>query len=113
MPITIGQPGQLHVDDVGVLLRSIVKDQNEAVVDLSEATSLAINFQRPNGTSFTREADTINDGTDGLMGYVTQAGDLNVDGYWYVQAQLTFDDGAELKSNRIRVRVLPNNATPA
>jgi hypothetical protein len=110
MPITIGPSGQLHVGDAGVLLKCLVRDQSEELVDLSEATSLQISFQPPDGPAFTRNAELINDGTDGLIGYTTQDNDLDVAGYWYFQAVIGFDDGVELRSNRVRVRVLSNNA---
>ncbi len=113
MPIVLGKPGDLHVNDIGVNLRCTVRAQDGSLVDLSTTTSRVLNFERPDGTSFDRPATLIDEGANGLMQYITADGDLDQPGYWYLQARVEFESGAELKANRLRVRVLTNNVSPA
>lgn len=82
----------IHVNDVGTAMELDVLDQNNAVVNISSA-GLQMSFLRPDGSTFTKNATFVTDGTDGKMHYVTQAGDLNIPGNWKMQGILTFPGG--------------------
>lgn len=102
---------RIHLADIGTLLACAFKEPNGSVFDISAATTKQISFQRPAGTSFTRNGSFATDGTDGLLNYTTIAGDFDVDGYWYLQGHVIFPDGDEFHSDRVRIRIWPNNAS--
>lgn len=109
------EPAGIHVGDVGTtLLCSFVDDTPAAAAfDISLATTKEIIFERPDGTAFARAGTFETDGTDGVLLYNLATGDIQVDGYWYLQGHVVFASGDELHTNRIRFRVRKNNATPA
>jgi hypothetical protein len=111
--------GHIHVADVGTLLGcSCLKPDAESpsgfsALDISGATSKKISFQSPAGTSVERDADFVNDGSDGLLSYSTVADDFNAAGKWYLQGHVVLADGSEFHSDRVVVWVKQNNATPS
>jgi len=50
--------GEVHVDDIGTRFLVTVKDDG-VVVDISSASSLAINFRKPDDTVVNRTGTTI------------------------------------------------------
>lgn len=79
---------KIHVGDVGTELVGLVVDQDEAPLDVSGATELVLYLVPPAGSGLpTLEKTAVfdTDGTDGLIKYVTQAGDLSVKGTWRIQ----------------------------
>jgi hypothetical protein len=74
-----------HVGDVGLVFKATVKDENEAVVDISSATTLQIKLGDPFGTMTAKTASLYSDGTDGILKYATVAGDLAYAGRWMAQ----------------------------
>ena len=76
--------GEVHKSDIGTAFRVTVQD-GETAVDVSGATTKQIVFQKPSGTSVTKTAAFVTDGTNGQIQYVTIDGDLNEAGKWIMQ----------------------------
>lgn len=60
----------------------VIRDQNDEVVDISSATTLTLNFIKPDGTVFSRTALLVSGGLDGKMHYTALVTDLDVQGDW-------------------------------
>ena len=101
---------EIHEGDVGTSLELEVVEQG-LVLDISAATNLKMRFQKPSGATVDQAASFVTDGSDGLIRYVTQAGDLDESGWWYRQALFTLGGWAG-SSSRVRFRVWPNIAAP-
>ena len=71
-------------NNIGVGFKPRIMEDGVAV-DVSAATTKQIKFKRPDGTSFTKTASFLTDGTDGRLLYVTVNGDLNMAGNWKLQ----------------------------
>lgn len=84
---------EIHVGDVGTAFLLTIKDQDGAIVDISDATTLSVVFTLPDKTSTTKTGETYTDGTDGIVRYVTIAGDLSQAGRWKLQAVVTLPGG--------------------
>jgi len=105
---------KIHVADIGTLLRFDIVKPDGTPLDVSAAATKVISFQRPSGVTFERAASFQTDGTNGVLLYTTVVGDIDVDGYWHLQGHVTFGGGTpDLHSDRVRVRIWPNNAAPA
>lgn len=83
----------VHLNDVGTVFELTVIDQDDVVVNISAATTREIVFQKPDGTTVTKTAVVVTDGTDGKMKYISLAGDLDVPGLWHAQAIVTIGTG--------------------
>lgn len=70
MSIPIHQQG-----NIGTVFIFTVKDQNDAVVDISTATTLEAHFRRPDRTTkmFDVSGGFVTDGTDGKFRFITTA----------------------------------------
>lgn len=80
---------EIYVGDVGTVFEPTVLDENNAIMDLSNATILRLKFTDPNGVTVARDAVLSNGGTDGKLRYVTAAtSDLSSAGDWQVQAYI-------------------------
>jgi hypothetical protein len=75
----------VHVGDVGTVFRLEVRDQDDAIVDVSGATTMNITFKKPSGTTAVKTAVHATDGTDGLIQYITVSGDIDEAGVWQYQ----------------------------
>lgn len=98
---------EIHVGDVGTAFTATVKDEEEAVVDLSDADVLQLWFLKPDQTTLTKTATLVTDGTDGKIRYTTQNGDLDQPGNWKVQAYVEYN-GNKLHSDITRFKVHAN-----
>ena len=74
--------------DVGVPIKVTVVKAG-AAVNISTATTLKILLVKPDATLLTKTAVFDSDGSDGKMKYVTIAGDLDQEGVWQIQGELT------------------------
>ena len=81
---------EIHVNDIGTRFLVTVKDGSD-VVDISSATSLAINFRKPDDSIVNRTGSTLEDGSaaSGVMYYDTVAGDMDDAGNWKLQGKIT------------------------
>lgn len=84
---------QIHVGDVGTELRFPVTDEEGGVVPLAGYLSLTVYVYRPDKVTLTRTGQLLSDGSDGLLYYRTQAGDLAVPGLYKFQAVVTLPGG--------------------
>jgi hypothetical protein len=97
---------EIHVGDIGTTFQITVNDQN-GVVDLSSVDHMYVIFGKPDNAVLTVTPVFVNDGRDGLIKYVTQAGDLDQIGTWQIQARVVF--GADVFNTDIqRFKVLRN-----
>lgn len=81
--------GEIHVGDVGTVFSVTIKDEDDAVVNISSATVTFI-FNKPDGTEIQRATVFVTDGTDGQVKYTTVSGDLDLYGPWRLQAFVDF-----------------------
>jgi len=99
---------QIHYGDIGTPLRVTLKSsQTDVAIDISDATTLQIILQKPDGTILTKDASFVTDGTDGQLQYVIQNGDLNMVGDWQLQVYYVNSSGS-WKSNMAKFRVWEN-----
>jgi len=98
----------LQVGAIGSGIRATVVDQDGAVVDLSGCT-LTSNFflRRPNDTRIAITPTFETTGTDGVIIYVTVAGDLPISGPYRVQFRHV-DAPLNLFTSIAQVNVLEN-----
>lgn len=85
----------LHVGDEGTIIRLELKD-GTTVVDVSTASLLQIKFEKPDGTTVTKDAAKTTDGSDGLIQYITEADDANIldiPGRWWMQGYVVMATG--------------------
>lgn len=80
---------EIHVGDIGTIFRVTIKDDG-VVVNVSSVDSKVIYLQKPDGTTLTKTASYYTDGTDGIIQYVTESGDLDQAGTWQIQAKIDF-----------------------
>ncbi len=98
---------KIYVNDCGTAFRCPVTGEQEETMDVSAATSLLMWFQRPDGTSFERDAELVTDGTDGVIQYVTEQGDLDQSGRWRVQPVVGLNGGVN-HGNVVKFKVNAN-----
>lgn len=80
---------KISINDIGTSLQIVVKE-SDAVVDISTATAKAIILKKPGGEEVEKAAAFLTDGTDGIVAYSTQAGDIDQKGIWSYRAKITF-----------------------
>ena len=73
-------------------------------VDISAATCTII-FNRPKGAALVRDGTFTGDGTDGLVEYTLQPGDLNQRGAWSIQARCVYPSGLDVRSAAVQLNV--------
>lgn len=98
---------EIHIDDYGWTINITIKDENGSVKDLSSCIEASIIFTKPDNTSITREAEFVTDGSDGMIKYVVQDGDIDTVGTWQIQASTTFSSSV-LRSNIEKFKVYRN-----
>ena len=90
---------EIHVGDIGTVFQITVKDQT-GVVNLSNVDAMYIIFKKPNDGVLQVTPVLVNDGTDGLIKYISQSGDLDQYGTWQIQARVVF--GSDVFSTDIQ-----------
>jgi len=78
----------IHVNDVGTVFEVTLKDC-AALVDLSTTSVRQIKFKKPDGTYLTVSANFKTDGSDGIIQYTSQVGDMDQVGNWEIRAIIT------------------------
>lgn len=98
---------EIHIGDIGTVFRCSVCDNTSTIINLSSYTSLYLIFQKPDGSTITKDASLYTDGTDGIITYTTVAGDLDLAGIWRMQAYIILSSGS-WKSNIVKFTVYEN-----
>lgn len=81
---------EIHVGDIGTIFQITINDQS-GPVDVSNADAIQVILQLPDGGgALVKNAVLVNDGTDGIVKYTTQSGDLSQPGTWQIQGRVTF-----------------------
>ena len=80
----------VRVGDVGTVITVAVQDEDEEVLDISDATALTLYLRKPNRTYLTKTPTLYTDGTDGMVTYTSISGDWSVSGTWGVEVKVTF-----------------------
>jgi hypothetical protein len=99
-----------HETDYGTTFELTFKDQDDAVVDISAATTKTIKFKKPGGTVVDQDGAFVTDGTDGKLKYVAVDGDLDEDGLWSIQGYIK-DAQSQYYSSIKRFQVSANLVT--
>ena len=92
-------------NDTGSIFRVKVKKQDNAIWDLSAATTIQIKFEKPGGSTLIKTAVLTTDGTDGKMQYVSVSGDLDEVGEWEIQGRIV-SGGQDLRTGLGRFTVI-------
>lgn len=82
------------VGDIGTLIKATIIDENEAVVDVSSATTKQLIFKKSDGSTLTANADFFTNGTDGIIQYATVSGDISVAGTYRFQGYVVLSSGS-------------------
>jgi hypothetical protein len=90
---------EIHAGDIGVVFNITIMN-GTAVLNVSNANSISIIFQKPDSSDLTKTATLTTNGTDGKIKYTTVAGDLDQIGTWQIQARVNF--GASVFSTDIQ-----------
>lgn len=78
----------IRVGDIGTGLEIEVLQNCNDPLPLQTASVKQITVQRPDKTTFTRDALFLTDGSDGVIYIATEAGDITIEGTYYLQAYL-------------------------
>lgn len=89
---------RLHVGEVGTLLKILVQERDEndvlQTVDISSMLQAHIAFRKgEGGTIISRSLFLYTDGTDGLLVYIFNEGDLDTEGRWDWQMFIQLSSG--------------------
>jgi len=77
-----------QVGDIGTaLIATLVQQSDGSPLDVSGASSLLIFLQRPDGTTVSKNAVPLIDGTDGRIYCLTANGDLSLSGIYQIQGK--------------------------
>lgn len=79
----------IHQNDIGTQIKVCIKDCDSVVIDISLASTKQILLKKPSGTTLTKTANFVTDGTDGLIYYSVESGDLSEVGTWKIQGIVT------------------------
>jgi len=90
---------EIHYGDIGVNFNITVMN-GAAVLNVSNANSISIIFQKPDGSDLIKTATLVTNGTDGNIRYTSVSGDLDQIGTWQIQAKVNF--GASVFSTDIQ-----------
>lgn len=80
----------MHVGDYGTIIDIlIINRQTKDPLDLSSLSNMYMLFEKPSGNTFSRAAVPANaPGTDGILRYTIQDGDIDETGRWNIQAKV-------------------------
>lgn len=84
---------EIHVNDVGTRFL-ITVENNDAIVDISEASTINFIFKKPSDEVFYRVGTFLTDGKDGKTYYDVINGDLNEVGYYKLQLRVYLYTGS-------------------
>jgi len=89
---------RMHVGEEGTVFKVHVqeRDDNDVLqtVDISSLVSAKVYFEKgEDGTVIERDLSLLTDGTDGMLAYTFQSGDLDTEGRWNWQVYLVLSSG--------------------
>lgn len=84
---------QMQENDEGTRITLVVRDDDLAIVDIGDATTLQVNFHNPSGTLTQKTGTLTSDGSDGKYYYDTEAGFITPSGDWKVQGYIVTPAG--------------------
>lgn len=101
----------IHVGDIGTVIKVLIQDQDEAVVDVSSATVTKNILIYPPAhsanTLLTKAASFSTDGTDGYIQYAGESGVFDVAGDYWFQGSVVITAGT-FKSTKVKRTVYGN-----
>lgn len=97
----------VHVGDTKTRFQLTIKDENNNIVSMADATLKELILYKPNGTRVVKPLSLFTDGTDGILYYDVAEGDLDIAGLWRYQAHIVLPSG-EKHTSILSVRVLEN-----
>lgn len=100
---------EVHVGDIGTALRITLTEDCTTILNLTGSSSITMYLLKPDASVLTVTASTVGSPVDGIVEYLTQAGDLDQAGTWKIQVQVQFPSGT-WKSNIEKFKVYPNLA---
>ena len=98
---------EIRQSTFGDILRSHIKDQTGAIVDLSTYDTFAFTFRKPNGVSIAKTA-TVYSAESGILQYVIESGLLDLQGLWRYQSTVQNGITEVYKSSIVTFKVYPN-----
>src|SRR5574341_746475 len=96
----------IHIGDIGTVIEITVKE-NDAPLNLSDATVKKFVFRKATGTAVEKTASFSTDGSNGKLRYVTIANDIDAAGRWTLQVYIE-TPGGKWHTDEIAFRVLEN-----
>lgn len=84
----------IFVGNINTKFLVFLKDQDEAVVDLTDTTSRVFLFEKPDKTIWEQTATFETDGSEGGLKYLSTSGFLDLPGQWQLQPKVIFTDGS-------------------
>lgn len=84
-----------------------IKDQNDAIVDVSTATTIKFLFEGPDKSSSSKDGSFYTNGSDGIVKYTASTSDISSAGYWKYQVHIVLSNGNAYHSTIGRFRVWP------
>jgi len=90
---------RMHVGEYGTVFKVTVKERNETteeleVVNVNGMTEAKVRFEKgEDGTVIERDLSFLTDGTDGVLVYTFQPGDLDTEGRWSWQMYVILSSG--------------------
>lgn len=79
---------EIHKNDIGTTFKLTVKDEDDAVVDVSSASTKDILIEKPDASVLTKTSSFTTDGTDGIIEYSTISGDIDAIGKYKIQGKV-------------------------
>jgi hypothetical protein len=93
-----------HIGEIGLEIQFQLLDENGSILDVS-GTTVTILIHKPSGVYISKSASFLTDGSDGLIRYATQSGDLDESGEYQAQAKIEWAGGVLLYSGEIEFSV--------
>lgn len=89
---------RMHVGEYGTVFKVHVQERDEndvlQTVDISSMVSSKVRFEKgEDGTVLEKDLSLLTDGTDGMLAYTFQDGDLDTEGRWEWQVMLILSSG--------------------
>lgn len=84
----------------------VIKDQADAIVDVSSQTTMQIKIRKPDDELMTKTASFTTDGTDGSIYYTFISGDVDEKGTYFYEGYVVIPTGT-WTTDQLEFKVLP------